>query len=103
MSTKEIIVSLIQQDLKQTQFIISLDAIGLRASDEYFLNSMEIVSALMRVPEGEISNRWGGFYHNYVGSSITIGEVTTMQMLRPIAESCYRQLKGVLEYELANR
>ncbi len=100
---KELIINLIQQDLKHSQFIMSLDKLGLRASDFHHLNTLEIVSELMGVPEGDISFRWGAFYHNYIGTSVELGTLTSLKSFRPAAESCYRQLKGVLDYELENR
>jgi hypothetical protein len=42
MKTKELVISLIQQDLKHTQLGAGLDNVGLEASDKHHLQILEI-------------------------------------------------------------
>ena len=65
MNTKSLIIRLIQEDLKHSQFILGLDNLGLKASETHHLELFEVVSELMKVPESaEIS--WGKVYSNYM-------------------------------------
>ena len=52
MSNKELIVSLIQQDLKHSQLVLGLDELGMEASDKHCLDILDIVYNLMKVPGG---------------------------------------------------
>lgn len=61
MSNKELIISLIQQDLKHSQLIVGLDRLGLEASERHCLQLLEVVAHLMRVPEGNTELDWGKF------------------------------------------
>jgi len=54
MSQKELIISLIQQDLKHSQLILGLDELGMDASDKHSLEILDVVANLMQVPDGEI-------------------------------------------------
>ena len=55
MSNKELIISLIQQDLKHSQLVLGLDELGMEASDKHCLDILDIVYNLMQVPSGTLN------------------------------------------------
>lgn len=96
MSNKELIISLIQQDLKHCQLIVGLDQLGLEASDKHGLELLDIVADLMHVPEGNAEFDWGRIYITYMAECSGVEIVSTSASLRPFAERCYEDLCGVL-------
>ena len=97
MKNKDLIIDLIQQDLKHNQLIASLQKIGLEAREQHCLGILEIVAKLMKVPEGKVDDLWGAAYASFMG------QVGCYDMdgnsLRLLAEVCYRQLKTILDDE----
>jgi len=96
MSDKELIISLIQQDLKHCQLILGLDGLGLEASDKHSLEIFDIIADLMQVPEGQVESNWAGVYLSYMSecSEVEIQHMTTP--MKPYAISCYDELCEVL-------
>ena len=99
MSNKELIISLIQQDLKHCQLIIGLDDLGLEASDKHSLEMFDIIADLMQVPEGQVESNWAQVYLTYMAESreVEIQHMTTP--MKPYAISCYDELCEVLNSE----
>ena len=96
MSEKELIISLIQQDLKHCQLIVGLDQLGLEASDKHGLELLDIVADLMHVPAGNAEFDWGRIYVTYMSECAGVEIESTSASLRPFAESCYEDWCGVL-------
>ncbi|MCH2231324.1 MAG: hypothetical protein MK105_13365 [Crocinitomicaceae bacterium] len=100
MSNRELIISLIQEDLKHSQLIVGLDELGLSASEKHCLRILDIVANLMQVTEGHIEFDWGRTYITYM-ADCTGGTVEdSSDSMRPYAESCYDELIKILN--LAN-
>lgn len=99
MKSKELIISLIQQDLKHTQLVAGLDKVGLEASDKHHLQILEVIAKIMQVPEGDVDDNWGRVYFNLVQEAKNFAISDTADSLRPYATLCYRQLKLFLEIE----
>lgn len=99
MKTKELVISLIQQDLKHTQLVAGLDNVGLEASDKYHLQILEIIAKLMQVPEGDIDNNWGQVYYRLLQEAKYFQITHTHDSLRDYAILCYRQLKLFIAIE----
>lgn len=99
MSNKELIISLIQQDLKHSQLILGLDDLGLEASDKHSLEMFDIVADLMQVPEGHVESKWANVYLSYMSEcrEVEIHHMTTP--MKPYAISCYDELEEVLNSE----
>jgi hypothetical protein len=97
MSNKDLIINLIQQDLKHCQLILGLDDLGLEASDKHSLEMFDIIADLMQVPEGHIESDWARVYLAYMSESreVEIEHMTTP--MRPYAISCYDDLCEVLK------
>ena len=99
MTNKELIINLIQQDMKHSQLILGLDDLGLEASDKHCLEMFDIIANLMHVPDGHIEDRWARVYLAYMSESrdIEIQHMTTP--MKPYAISCYDDLCEVLSLE----
>lgn len=97
MSNKELIITLIQQDLKHTQLTSGLDKAGLD-TEKHHLQLLELVSDLMEVPE-QIDFDWGQAYYDLLQEAEKFEIGHTTDALRPYAELCYRQLSLYLEIE----
>ena len=97
MSNKDLIINLIQQDLKHCQLILGFDDLGLEASDKHSLEMFDIVADLMQVPEGHVESDWARVYLAYMSESreVEIEHMTTP--MRPYAISCYDDLCEVLK------
>lgn len=96
MSNKELIISLIQQDLKHSQLISGLDQLGLQASDRHWLELLDIISDLMNVPEGHMEFYWGRMYMSYMSESSNLDKELSSDRLQLKAETCYDDLTMVL-------
>ena len=92
MSEKELIINLIQQDLKHSQLVSGLDKLGLEASNKHCLELLDIIAKLMNVPEGHIEMDWGKKYVQLMSESVNFDIEDTGKKLRVYAISCYREL-----------
>lgn len=101
MSNKELIISLIQQDLKHSQLIVGLDRLGLEASERHCLQLLDIIAHLMQVPEGHKEFDWGRVYVTYMSECDGPDIDFTADSMRPYAVSCYDDLCEVLNSENA--
>ncbi len=96
MTNKELIIALIQQDLKHSQLILGLDDLGLSASDKHNLEMFDIVANLMQVPEGHIESDWARVYLTYMSDSREVEIDHSTAPMLPYAKSCYAALSEVL-------
>lgn len=97
MTQKSLIIALLAQDLKHSQFLLGLDDLGLSASDKHSLEHFDIIAQLMRVPEGEAASNWARIYLTYMSESREVEiEHTTAPML-PFAVACYEDLTRALK------
>jgi hypothetical protein len=114
MQNKELVISLIQQDLKHHQLIIGLESISLnrpmrahqdmKALDsilnirDIYLDLLDICCILMKVPKSaEID--WGMTYTNYMNKALRHRMEATSEGLKELAELCYRHLKSIVDLE----
>lgn len=100
MKTKELVISLIQQDLKHTQLIAGLDNLGLEASDKHHSQILEIIAKLMQVPEGVIDDNLGQIYNSLMQEAKHFQITQTHEAFREYATLCHRQLKLFIEIEI---
>jgi len=102
MKNKDLIISLIQQDLKHNQLVLGLDNIGLQAGEKHHLELLNVVYDLMKVPESaEMS--WGMTYTNYMNKALRYRIQTTSEGLRQQAELCYAHLQCIVDIELEKK
>jgi hypothetical protein len=96
MKTKDLIINLLQQDLKHNQLLNSLDKIGLSRGGLHELEMLELIAELMEVSE-EARDNWSTRYVALMEESSRFPLEERTEVLRPLAEICYYQLKGVLQ------
>ena len=63
---KDIILQLILEDIKHTQFIESLNAIGVQIDDRHIVNLDIVVALMLGYPKGNIPDEWMEMYHTYI-------------------------------------
>ena len=66
MSNEDIIISLIQMDMKHNQLVGSLEDIRLNGDGLFELGALEIISKLMEVQEGRIDDHFGTIYTGFL-------------------------------------
>lgn len=96
MKNKELIINLIQQDLKYNQLLGGLEKIGFDSNGLHSLELLDLVSKLMRVSQ-QFSDRWSEVYNKFMDEAIQLEMMHKTASLRPLAESCYKQLKTSLD------
>ena len=99
MQNKELIIQLIQQDLKHHQLLLGLEQIGLHAEDTHHLKLLSIIAQLMQVPQGEIDDEWSVVYVNYMQEATRFKITATGETLLPLATACYGRLRNLLDNE----
>ena len=92
MSDKELIISLLQQDLKHSQLISGLDQLGLDASNHHCLELLDIIADLMNVPKGNIEINWGKKYVSLMSETVKLDAKESAKHFRAYAEFCYDEL-----------
>lgn len=105
MENRNLIISLIQQDLKHNQLTKGLLQIGLDHGGDYDLDILSIVAKLMGVPEENIGNRWIDIYVGFMCEANKIEVSTRGENLFLLAEKCYELLKmdGEIESRLNSK
>jgi hypothetical protein len=96
MTTKQIVIALIQQDLKHYQLIDGLAQLGLDRVEEYHLEINTIVCELMETPEA-IKDDWYDTYASFIYRNPK--EFIEMAPDSPIflAHICYKHLEELQE------
>jgi hypothetical protein len=98
MQNKELIISLIQQDLKHHQLVVGLDNIGLEAFDKHLLELFDVIYKLMEVPESAESE-WGKTYTKYMNFAVNYELESTSESLEPLAGGCFQHLQAIIDIE----
>ena len=96
MKNKELLIDLIQQDLKHNQLIIGLDKIGLEGSEMHNLRILEMVAKLMKVPK-TLQEDWTNAYMLCMEESVNYQITNRGESLKPLAEVCYNRLKQLIK------
>ena len=79
--------------------VSGLEAIGLDGDGLFELGALEIISKLMKVPEGKIDDRFSIMYIGFLKEATKYKITYRTEALRPLAELSYRQLKAFVDYE----
>ena len=91
MNNKNLIVLLIQQDLKHNQLVEALWKAGLNANI-HALQISDIVASLMGMREEEISDQWTEIYFSFLDQAHCYKISEMAEDLKPLAEECYNTL-----------
>ena len=90
MQSKELIIQLIQQDMKHQQLVEYICKAGFE-TDLHGLDLLHIVAALMGIT-GEIPERWTEIYMDCLGNTVHYPIAGSSQAFRALAEECYMLL-----------
>jgi hypothetical protein len=101
MKKEQLVIKLIQQDLKYNQLLLRLEEIGLEGRDTHYLKLLEIIFKLMSVPK-VVEDDWGDLYLSYMQQAIQYKITSKGKTLKPLAEVCYRQLKALIDNKRAS-
>lgn len=88
---KELILSLIKDDLVNNKLLIGLDALGLRAAD-YYLNIGDVIFSLMGFPENNDSDRVYELYLELTKRARFLNLSETQNQLGQLAQEIYAEL-----------
>ncbi|PCJ94926.1 MAG: hypothetical protein COA50_11125 [Flavobacteriaceae bacterium] len=99
MHNKDLIVQLIQQDLKHSQLTQGLQKLGLNDSGIHCLDLISIVASLMGIPKGKIQDHWAAIYGSFLDEAHKHPISNLAEELKPLAEKCYDMLFACTEIE----
>jgi hypothetical protein len=89
---KELIIKLIQQDLKHNQLTGGLQKIGLK-TDVHHLELVEVIMALM--DKSEDNHQYLKTYFHFLNQAANYKITATADNLKPLAEKCYKELLSI--------
>lgn len=88
---KEVILSLIKDDLVNHKLLLGLDALGLRAAD-YYLNIGDTIFSLMGFPENSDSDRVYELYLELTKKARFLNLSESQNQLEQLAQEIYQEL-----------
>ncbi len=97
MKNEQLIIDLIQQDLKHSQLLYGLESIGLDGLSIYHLAILEVIYQLMNVPKEKINDYLAETYASFMNRSIDYDITSDGQSLQPLAKECYSRLKYLID------
>ncbi|MCJ8290166.1 MAG: hypothetical protein HRT58_10925 [Crocinitomicaceae bacterium] len=98
MQGRNLIITLIQQDLKHQQLIERVEDLISIEKEKHHLELLHLVQELMKVPEtAELD--WGKTYCKYMGIASWFPLESTSDGLRNQAEMCFTHLQAIVEVE----
>ncbi len=99
MKNKDLILQLIQQDIKHNQLTEKLRQIGLDDGGTYTLDLLTIVARLMNIPTGKVADTWANVYNSFMHEAHQHPISDAKNHLQPMAEQCYQLLLACTEIE----
>ncbi len=94
---EQLIIDLIQQDLKHCQLIYGLEQLGLQGSSMHHLEILEIIYQLMHISSDKKNDYLAETYAAFM-SMATDYEITPRgESLRSLARDCYHRLKYLID------
>ncbi|GGF49071.1 hypothetical protein [Echinicola rosea] len=96
-STEELIEELILQDLKHCQLLYGLRTLELGDGDAHYLGILELIEKLMGIRDDQLSTKFCEIYMKFMHQSTDFSITFLGQELRPLARSCYLELKELSE------
>jgi len=99
MTDKDLIIQLIQQDLKHHQLTEGLRRLGLDDGGLHSLNLLPIIAQLMGIPKRKVHDRWAAIYNSFMRETPQSKISELGEALQPVAEKCYEMLVSHVEIE----
>ena len=98
--TKDLILILLQQDLKHNQLTEGLRQLGLDDAGVHSLDLLPVVARLMGLPQGQVPDAWGATYRRFLDAAPAYPLSHLGSELQPLAERCYEELVGCCQGDL---
>lgn len=95
MVNKELIISLIKDDLRNTKLVNGLNKIGLKA-DDYYLNLSDTIFQLMGFEDNSQTDALIEFYYEYSNKVEECDFSLNSTLLDEMAEEVFERLKRVI-------
>lgn len=102
MKNIDLIIQLIQQDLKHQQLIEKLENLILIGKEKHHLELLNVVQNLMKVPKSAELD-WGKTYSKYMGIASWFPLESTTEGLRDQAEMYFIHLQAIVDVENAQK
>ncbi len=99
MKNRDLIINLIQKDLKHNQLVLNLNGIGLDCNGYYDLSMLRTVAKLMGIKEGSISDQFGDLYESYMQESVQNVITHNPKSFADMATKCYESLLACVDIE----
>ncbi len=92
MQKRELIISLIQQDIKHNMLMNGLYNLGLNDNQEYVLDIVSIVAEMMGIENGMVTDEWLDKYHS---TMLSVLPVMTFKEQISEAEKLFESLSNI--------
>ena len=92
MEKRELIIQLIEQDLRHNQLVLGLNKMELDSAGFYELEISRIIGRLMGIPFGRLDDHWGDIYDSFMEQSLHYPVKEAKSRFKTLAEACYNQL-----------
>jgi len=94
---EQLIIDLIQQDLKYCQLIYGLEKLGLQASSMHHLDILEVIYQLMFIPNEKKNDYLAETYAAFMSMATDYEITPNGESLRSLAKDCYYRLKYLVD------
>ncbi len=94
---EQLIIDLIQQDLKHCQLIYGLEQLGLQASSMYHLEILEIIYQLMHISSEKKNDYLAETYAAFMSMATDYEITSNGESLKSLARDCYYRLKYLVD------
>ncbi len=94
---EQLIIDLIQQDLKHCQLIYGLEQLGLSSSSMHHLEILEIIYQLMDISHEKRNDYLSETYASFMSMATNYEITSNGETLKVLAEDCYYRLKYLVE------
>ncbi len=99
MKKKELILSLIKQDMRHNRLFYCLESVGMELDDGHNLNILSIVARSMGIPKHQTSDQWGAIYSSFMEQAQQLPITPQGKEFDKLACQCYEQLDACIKIE----
>ena len=99
MENKDLIISLIKEDLRHNQLVLNLNEMGLDSGGNYDLSLLATIANLMGIPTGKVSDQFGDVYESFMRESIKHPVDSNPISFSEMAMRCFNKLVACKDIE----
>jgi hypothetical protein len=93
MNNKELIITLLVQDMRYHQLVAGITQLGF-GNERHGSDVLLCIAGLLNIPERDISDAWLDGYMGFLRQAADSSISADAQSLLPLAEECYGFLAG---------